>query len=74
MIRILLAAALLAPLAAHAQQPPADPATQALGQMVVEGAQREASIRAQLIAAQARIATLEAASKVPATTEAPAAK
>lgn len=63
MIRAFLMASLLFPALAMAQQPPADPSTQALGQMVIEAAQREAQVRAQLIAAQSRIATLEAAAK-----------
>lgn len=69
--RVLLVIALLFPTLAMAQQPPADPAAQALGQMVLEGAQREAGIRAQLIVAQAKIAALEAAAKTP--TETPKA-
>lgn len=75
MRRIILALSLLAtPALAQAQQQPADPNTQALGQMVLEGAQREAAVRAQLITAQARIAALEAqASKADASSAKPQA-
>ena len=72
MIRALLVAALLFPTLALAEQPQQpDPSIQALGQMVVEAAQREAQVRAQLIAAQAKIAALEVAKP---TTPDPAAK
>jgi hypothetical protein len=59
MIRALVIAALLAPLAAHAQQPP-PPEQQALGRMVVEAAQREASLMAQVIALTAERDALKA--------------
>lgn len=59
MNRFILAAALLIPTIAVAQPAP-DPSTQALGQMVLEAAQREAALRTQLIVAQARVAALEA--------------
>lgn len=72
----LLACAQSAPLQASA--PPPDPNTQALGQMIIEAAQREASAKAeliaskaQLIAAQTHITSLEAAAK-PATPPEPA--
>jgi hypothetical protein len=68
MIRILILAAAvfltLAPVAALAQpapQPQSSPEQAALGQMVLEAAQREASLRAQLITAQTKLAALEAA-------------
>jgi hypothetical protein len=72
MIRTLaILAALLAPLAAVAQdQPPASPETRGLGQMVMEAAQREASLRAQVFALQDEIARLKVQAKV-AQTEAP---
>lgn len=66
----LLAYAQPAPLQASA--PPPDPNTQALGQMIIEAAQREASAKAQLIAAQAHITSLEAAAKPPTPAERPA--
>lgn len=59
---LILTSSLLFPVLALAQQPP-DPATQALGQMVLESVQREVGIRAQLISAQAKITALEAAAK-----------
>jgi hypothetical protein len=62
MKRLLLVALLLAPTASWAQQS-ADSAAQALGQMVMEAVKREAMVRAQLIAAEARVAALEAAAK-----------
>lgn len=58
MSRLVLIVALLIPTLAAAQTAP-DPSTQALGQMVLEAAQREANLRAQLIVAQARVAALE---------------
>lgn len=58
-----LAFALLVPTLAAAQQPQPDPNTQALGQMIIEAAQREASAKAELIAAKAHITSLEAAAK-----------
>jgi hypothetical protein len=64
MIRALALASLLVPtLAFAADPPPADPNTQALGQMIIEAAQREASAKAELIAAKAHITSLEAAAK-----------
>lgn len=65
MIRIILAAALLVPTLAAAQQaqPQASPEQTALGQMIMDAAQREASLRVQLITAQAKAASLEAAAK-----------
>lgn len=68
MIRaITLAAALLAPLAARAQpaQQAATPEQTALGQMVIEGAQREAGLRAQLIVAEGKLRAAEAAKATP---------
>lgn len=69
MIRILIAAALLAPVAALAQpapQPQTSPEQAALGQMVLEAAQREASLRAQLIMAETKLRAAEAAKPTPA--------
>lgn len=63
MIRALALAALLIPTLALAADPPPDPNTQALGQMIIEAAQREASAKAELIVARAHIASLEAAAK-----------
>jgi type II secretory pathway pseudopilin PulG len=71
MIRILIAAALLAPVAALAQPTPQQPQQQsspeqaALGQMVIEAAQREASLRAQLITAETKLRAAEAAKPSP---------
>jgi hypothetical protein len=75
MKHIVLAGMLVFPLAAMAQQPQqqAPPEQAALGQMVIEAAQREAALRAQLIAAQSHIASLEAAPK-PAPVSDPPAK
>lgn len=69
MKRIILVAFLTAsPATAFAQTPAQpDPNTTALGQMVIEAAQREAGIRAQLIAAQAHVAELEKEKAKPAT-------
>jgi hypothetical protein len=71
MIRVLIISLLLLPALAHAQPAP-NPEAAALGQMVLDAAQREAALRVQLIAAQAKVAALEAAVK-PATpaTDAP---
>lgn len=66
----LLARAQSAPLQASA--PPPDPNTQALGQMIIEAAQREASAKAELIAAKAHITSLEAAAKPATPPERPA--
>lgn len=70
MIRILiLAAAVLLTLAAAAlaqPQPQASPEQAALGQMVLEAAQREASLRAQLIMAETKLRAAEAAKPAPA--------
>lgn len=62
-VRLFLAGALLVPLVAMAQQPPPTPEATALGQMVMDAAQREVSLRVQLLAAQAKSASLEAAAK-----------
>lgn len=65
---IILAAALLVPTLAAAQQPPPvqpNPEATALGQMVMDAAQREAGLRVQLNAALAKAASLEAAAKPP---------
>lgn len=48
---------------AQEMQPSSDSSITALGQMVYEAVNREAHVRTQLIAAQARIAALEAAAK-----------
>lgn len=71
MNRITLALAIVAVLAGVAclaQPAPqqTSPEQAALGQMVLEAAQREASLRAQLITAQTKLATLEAAKPAPA--------
>jgi len=57
---LFLAILALAPLTAAAQQPPPAPETSALGQMLIEGMQREASLRTQLITTQAEIERLKA--------------
>lgn len=60
-------AALLIPFAAAAQEPPQaqppQPETRAMGQMVMEGVQREAQLRAQVFALQDEIARLKAQTK-----------
>lgn len=62
MRRIILALIVaFSPLVAAAQQPPVDAEKQALGQMVMEAMQREATLRAQLIGAQADVERLKAA-------------
>ncbi len=59
MIRILTLAFLLLPTLAFAQQqPPQAPEQQALGQMILEAMQREASVRTQLVATQAEVTAL----------------
>lgn len=64
MKRSILAAALLVPTLALAQQPqPPTPEATALGQMVMDAAQREASLRVQLLTALAKAAASEAAAK-----------
>ncbi len=60
-MRIFLALAfLLLPIVAAAQQqpPPQAPETTALGQMLMEGMQREASLRTQLVGVQAEVTAL----------------
>ena len=67
MHRSLLACAfVLLPMAAMAQDPPASPTpeTKALGAMVMEAAQREAQLRAQVFALQDEIARLKAQAKI----------
>jgi hypothetical protein len=73
--RISLTVALMivaTPAMAGDAQPAPNPEAAALGQMVLDAAQREAALRVQLIAAQAKVAAMEAAAK-PATpaTESP---
>lgn len=60
-LRTLAFALLLLPAAALAQQsPPAQQSEQmALGQMLMEGLQREASLRTQLISTQAEVTALK---------------
>lgn len=56
---LILAAIALAPLAARAQPaPPPDPTTQAMGQTISDLTQAWVATRAQLLAAQAKVAEL----------------
>ena len=75
MKHIILAAALLAPVAAYAQSTPPtqEQVSQGFREQILAQFQDAANLRAQLIAAQARIATLEAAAKPAPKTETPAA-
>lgn len=58
-IHTVVAALALLPSLAFAQQPPPpNPEQQALGQMLMEGLQREASLRTQLIGAQTEVTAL----------------
>jgi hypothetical protein len=62
LIYLAIFAAIIAPLVAMAQQPPPaqDPQAQALGKMIMEAAQREASLNMQLIQAQQQLDALKA--------------
>jgi uncharacterized small protein (DUF1192 family) len=74
MRRTLFACAfVLLPVTTLAQDQPAPPTpeTKALGAMVMEGAQREAQLRAQVFALQDEIARLKASAKLAENKEAP---
>ena len=60
MKQTLILAALLAWLAVPALAQPASPTTAALGEMVVDGQQREAALRVRAITAEQRAAVAEA--------------
>ncbi len=63
-IRTLTLAFLLLPaIAAAQQQPPQAPEQQALGSMLLEAMQREASVRTQLVSLQAEVTALRKAAE-----------
>ncbi len=60
---IAIAFALLPSLALAQQQPPQAPEQQALGSMLLEAMQREASVRTQLVSLQAEVTALRKAAE-----------